>query len=92
MRHTLLVNLPLSHNIRHLKGSLLLSIPVHRLRAAAINFSKEDIQYNEQDFMVKLSGCEILLYVTLCLIIQSCPSLCDPTDCDPSDSSVHGIF
>ena len=23
---------------------------------------------------------------------QLCPTLCDPTDCNPPDSSVHGIF
>ena len=26
------------------------------------------------------------------LVIQSCPTLCDPTDCSPPDSSVHGIL
>jgi len=24
--------------------------------------------------------------------IQSCPTLCDPTDCSPPGSSVHGIL
>ena len=24
--------------------------------------------------------------------LQSCPTLCDPMDCSPPDSSVHGIF
>ena len=24
--------------------------------------------------------------------LQSCPTLCDPMDCSPSDSSVHGIL
>ena len=24
--------------------------------------------------------------------LQSCPTLCDPMDCSPLDSSVHGIF
>ena len=28
----------------------------------------------------------------LCLVTQSCPTLCDPTDCSPSGSSVRGIF
>ena len=27
-----------------------------------------------------------------CLVIQSCPTLCDPIDCSPVGSSVHGIF
>ena len=26
-----------------------------------------------------------------CLVAQSCPTLCDPMDCSPSGSSVHGI-
>ena len=26
----------------------------------------------------------------LCLVAQSCPTLCDPMDCNPPDSSVHG--
>ena len=25
-------------------------------------------------------------------VTQSCPTLCDPMDCSPSGSSVHGIF
>ena len=27
----------------------------------------------------------------LCLVTQSCPTLCDPMDCTPPGSSVHGI-
>ena len=26
----------------------------------------------------------------LCLVAQLCPTLCDPTDCSPPDSPVHG--
>ena len=26
------------------------------------------------------------------LVTQSCPALCDPMDCSPPGSSVHGIF
>ena len=25
-------------------------------------------------------------------VAQSCPTLCDPMDCSPTGSSVHGIF
>ena len=25
-------------------------------------------------------------------LLQSCPTLCNPMDCNPPDSSVHGIF
>ena len=28
---------------------------------------------------------------TKVLVIQSCPTLCDPMDCSPPGSSVHGI-
>ena len=27
-----------------------------------------------------------------CLVIQSCPTLCDPMDSNPLGSSVHGVF
>ena len=27
-----------------------------------------------------------------CLVAQSCLTLCDPMDCSPPDSSVHGIL
>ena len=29
-------------------------------------------------------------YCILCLVAQSCPTLCDPVDCSPSGSSVRG--
>ena len=28
----------------------------------------------------------------MCEVAQSCPTLCDPMDCSPPGSSVHGIF
>ena len=28
----------------------------------------------------------------VCLVAQLCPTLCDPMDCSPPASSVHGIF
>ena len=31
-------------------------------------------------------------YPVLCLVAQSCPTLCDPTDCSPPGSSVHEIL
>ena len=31
-------------------------------------------------------------WVGICLVAQSCQILCDPMDCSPSGSSVHGIF
>ena len=28
----------------------------------------------------------------VCSVAQSCPALCDPTDCSPRGSSPHGIY
>ena len=31
--------------------------------------------------------------VCVCVLVaQSCPTLCDPMDCSPSSSSVHGVL
>ena len=32
------------------------------------------------------------LLVSLVLVVQSCLTFCDPIDCSPPDSSVHGIL
>ena len=34
----------------------------------------------------------LLLQLALCLAAQLCPALCDPVDCSPPGSSVHGIL
>ena len=31
-------------------------------------------------------------HMLMCLVTQLCQSLCDPRDCSPLGSSVHGIF
>ena len=31
-------------------------------------------------------------YSSFCSVVKSCPTLCDPMDCSPPGSSVHGIF
>ena len=33
-----------------------------------------------------------LILASCCLIAESCPALCDPVDCSPPGSSVHGIL
>ena len=50
--------------------------------------------------LVFMSLCKLILYViaslksfhsnVLCLVTQSCPTLCDPMYCSPPGSSVHG--
>ena len=34
----------------------------------------------------------VLCCAVLCLVAQSCPTLCDPMDCSPPGSSVRGIL
>ena len=36
-----------------------------------------------------LTGKELIM-ISVC--VQSCPTLCDPMDCSPPDSSGHGIL
>ena len=38
-----------------------------------------------------LSGSSFLEGKCVCRVTQSCPTLCDPTNCSPPRSSVHGI-
>ena len=39
----------------------------------------------------QLNSCmNFLCCAVLCLVAQSCPTLCHPRDCSPPDSSVHG--
>ena len=36
---------------------------------------------------------QVYIYVCMCAkLLQSCLTLCDPMDCSPTGSSVHGIF
>ena len=49
-----------------------------------------------QRLSCRLPGCPVLLFPSQvffpgCLVAKSCPTLCDPMDCSPLGSSVHGI-
>ena len=45
-----------------------------------------------QSFIHSIPGLEYILSLTsVCLLTQSCPTLCDPMSYSPPDSSVHGI-
>ena len=48
------------------------------------------LEYQLQCFMVTARGFGSA--VSACVRAQSCPVLCDPMDCSPPGSSVHGIF
>ena len=36
--------------------------------------------------------CIYIIHIRVCSVAQSCLTLCDPVDCSPLGSSVHGIF
>ena len=63
--------------------SLLLNIP--KATGAEIALSGEVIQKKSLKFQILYIWKDIL-----CLVTQSCPSLCDPMDCSPPGSSVRG--
>ena len=48
--------------------------------------------FNEQANSEVISSYEILYAAAAAKSLQSCPTLCDPMDCSPPGSSVHGIF
>ena len=58
-----------------------------------MEFTKEGLSYHYLimiDYLViDLSFAENRVKV---LVAQSCPTFCDPIDCCPTDSSVHGIL
>ena len=39
-----------------------------------------------------LTYIKIVYKIQVCEVTQSCSALCDPVDCSPPGSSVHGIF
>ena len=45
-----------------------------------------------RNFHLKVVGGWIFIFVcaVLCFVAQSCPTLCNPMDCSPPGSSVHG--
>ena len=49
-----------------------------------------DIWLSPSTVDLKLSQYCLLISYVLCLVAQSCPALCDPMECSPPGSSVHG--
>ena len=56
-----------------------------------IHYTLNDLGYY-QGFFFFLSPSSNKASVNMCVCAQSCPTLCDPIDCSPLGSSVHGIF
>ena len=52
------------------------------------NVMKPELIYG--DSANKLLFPELKGHLTMCLVTQSCPVLCDPLNCSPRGSSVHG--
>ena len=44
-------------------------------------------RHSYQGFLASKCECTVL-----CLVTQSCPTLCDPVDCHPPGSSLHGVL
>ena len=48
------------------------------------------VQFSQHHLLKRLSfPCYLFLSPVLCLVAQSCLTLCDPIDCSPLGSSVH---
>ena len=70
-------------SLRSCSLSLLLNIP--KATGAEIALSGEVIQKKSLKFQILYIQKDIL-----CLVTQLCLTLCDPMDCSPPSSSVHG--
>ena len=73
----------------------------------AISFSRGSSQPSDQTWVSCIAGNLLhyrqilyqlsdqkihdIIYILLCLVVQSCPTCCDPIDCSLPGSSIHGI-
>ena len=71
-----------------IKSSFSLSSP------RSVNFGKHHVtnSHSSGGLSNSLFISVYLLCCCSCLVAKSCPTLCDPTDCSPPGSSVHGIL
>ena len=49
-------------------------------------------KYGRVDIIIRLVILSIIRGVCACEVTQLCPTLCDPMDCSPPGSCVHGIL
>ena len=54
------------------------------------NRNRREPQANQTNPAAKMRANISKIYSVLCLVAQSCPTLCDPMNHSPLDSSVHG--
>ena len=55
-----------------------------------LSFSNLTLRFNKHWLSLYCMSGITVLGIT-CLVAKLCPTLCDPSDCSPSGSSVHGI-
>ena len=48
--------------------------------------------YNTQRGKIHTTHTHIYIYIVVSSVAKSCPTICDPMDCSPPGSSVHGIL
>ena len=65
--------------------NLSLHSPSHREEPLLVNLPVRNLSYPPLPILPNKSR-------VLCLVAQSCPTLCNPMDCSPPGSSVHGIL
>ena len=68
-----------------------MSLTPAKMKVSKTNFKSYPVKVGKNLIFPK-----ILIYFgimpVLCLVTQSCPTLCDPMDCSPLGSSVYGIL
>ena len=67
------------------------AISLHKRGKERKCFNRETTLFNS--YMIHTLPNTSILYTCMCAkVLQACPSLCDPVDCSPPGSSVHGIL
>ena len=61
-------------------------------RTCKIFLINESSKITYEELIHNLSWSYCCVYITIISFSQSCPTLCDPTDCSPLGFSVWGIF
>ena len=65
-----------------------MSLQLYRLSLSRMDL----IIFTKHYIFVFISKWCVCVCVCVCLTTQSCPTHCEPMDCSPPGSSVHGIF
>ena len=79
---------PRSHNMAK-ETSDQTRVPVFTFSSACVIHGAAKSQTRLSNWTDWLTDC---LWLVRVLAVQSCPTLCDPMDCSPPGSSVHGIL